>query len=186
MISSFLLCLISNVIAGRWKDLFGIEEDTDVPGGRLITLFFRCVVPAIVVWENGGWYAALAALAGYVHWAVYKWAFVDKKYWPEKWHWWVLKIGLYFVPIVDGEPAYVARRNDLRTTIMLGVRGGYTLPAFLLFTASNPHALLWWLGTLSLGVCYWIGSFFGRYAVMVGEAISGTLLIFLMLKGAGL
>lgn len=191
MISSILLIAICNVIAGRWKDLFGIPDEKDVTGGRQITLFFRCVIPAIVVWNMGDWYVGLSALIGYLVWATPGWSFdeITGQYSPDKYPAIIRKIGLYFVPISGTNDGYDERtnKNKLRGVIMKGLRGGYSLPAFILFAAVNPYALFWWLGTLSMGICYWIGGAFKpRYVVMVGELIYGALLAFLMIKGAGL
>lgn len=191
MTSNILLIAICNVIAGRWKDLLGIPDSKDVKGGRQITLFFRCVIPAAVLWSMAGWYAGLATLIGVGLWASFGWSFdeITGQYSTGKYHGFVRKIGLYFVPIAGtGEPNDIAEaQNKLRGVIMKGVRGAYSLPAFLLFTAINPYALFWWLGTFSMGICYWLGGGFKpRYMVMAGEFIYGIVLGFLLMKAAGL
>lgn len=191
MLSNILLIAISNVIAGRWKDVFGIPDDKDVKGGRLVTLFFRCVIPALVLYSLGGWCIGLATLIGMLAWAAPGWSFdeITGQFDSNKYPTIIRKIGLYFVPVAGTgeEPSVVSATNKLRGVIMKGIRGAYILPAFAMFTAVNPYALLWWLGSFSMGICYWIGgSSKSKYAVMVGEFITGFLFSILLINGAGL
>lgn len=168
LILMILLTSLSNCAAGRIEDLLGTLKYK-----RLYVAFLRCVFPgAIAGILTHSYYAWLAVTAGSALWFPFNWSFCeitgieDTKYQA-----WVRSIGYWLFPTDVS-----ASTNRKRGIVMKGIRGSYDILTFILLTAINPEAMIYWLGTFTMGLVYWLcGKILpDKYAVLAGELSYGA------------
>ena len=145
MLNLILLFSITNCIGGRAEDVFG-----KLAFKRLGALIFRCILPGVIAGAYAdSWYVWMAVTAGSALWFPFGWSFAEISGIPDdKYPKWLQSLAKKIVP--DDS------RVIPRAIAAKGIRGSFDILTFILLTAVNHHAMLYWLGTFAMGAIYWL------------------------------
>lgn|SRR5574343_1289248 len=180
MINFIAMSGVLNMLGGRWKDVAG--QDFPIDGRMLMRCIASGLSAAGLSLDLGlSWWECLAiwfaVTAGSALWYPWGWSFAEQHGVddPSKYPKWVRKIGHWVFPINPAEPADRTQARK-RGMLMKGIRGMFDILTFALLSLLNPWAMAWWLGTLLMGVIYYLASRAApgtKYDVMAGEFVYG-------------
>lgn len=157
MFNAVLAFALTNLMAGRWKDVLGIP---DYDGDRWVVALLRCVLPGLIAGNFALGHSDvqtaaliwLAVTAGSALWFPWGWSFDESTgdHDVNKYPSWIQWVGTRVFP-ADGLP----ETNKRRGILMKGIRGGFDILTFALLSFFTPWAMVLWLGTLTMGLHFW-------------------------------